>query len=185
MPGSCGGWSYAYQEPRLSPRTSQTESPCGSKLSELVRDLRMVGDQRVVGRLDDRELEVEALRIAEVEPALAAFDVDAFSGQPIVPELDRILGGNAEDDPVHHAAAGASRAGVRVLEEGQIAAGAALLVGVEEVVDGRVVLVDGLLDEPQAEHADVEVDVAWGVSGDAGDVVDALEAHRVKVTIGP
>ena len=37
--------------------------------------------------------------------------------------------------------------------------GAALLVGVEEVVDGRVVLVDRLLDQAQTEHAGVEVDV--------------------------
>ena len=73
---------------------------------------------------------------------------------------------------------GAAAAGVRVLEEGQVASGAPLLVGVEEVVDGRVVLVHGLLDEPEAEDANVEVDVAGRVGGDARDVVDALEAHR-------
>src|SRR2546423_1768455 len=81
------------------------------------------------------------------------------------------------------AAAGTSRPGMRILEEGQVAAGAPLLVGVEEVVDGRIVLVDGLLHEPQAENADVEVDVAGRVAGDAGDVVDPLEAHRCTVTI--
>ena len=47
--------------------------------------------------------------------------------------------------------AGAAAPRARVLEEGDVRAGAALLVRVEEVVDGRVVLVDRLLDEPQAE----------------------------------
>jgi len=143
----------------------------------------VVGDQRLVGRLDDGELEVEPLGVAEAKPALAAVDVDAFRREPVVPELDRVRRGDAEDDAVHHAAAGTSRPGMRILEEGQVAAGAPLLVGVEEVVDGRIVLVDGLLHEPQAENADVEVDVAGRVAGDAGDVVDTLEAHRCTVTI--
>ncbi len=51
-----------------------------------------------------------------------------------------------------------SRAGV--LEERDVGAGGALLVGVEQVVDARVVLVDRLLDQPQTQHARVEVDVA-------------------------
>src|SRR6185312_3006876 len=40
-PGAGGAWSYAYQEPRLSPRTSQTESPWGSKLSVSSRNARL------------------------------------------------------------------------------------------------------------------------------------------------
>ena len=62
------------------------------------------------------------------------------------------------------------------------APGLPVLVGVEEVVDGRVVLVDGLLDHAQAEHAGVEVDVAGRVAGDAGDVVDAFEAHVISLS---
>jgi hypothetical protein len=65
------------------------------------------------------------------------------------------------------------------LEEGDVGAGASLLVRVEEVVDGRVVLVDRLLHQPQPEHTDVEVDVALGVGGDRGDVVDAVQLHRL------
>jgi hypothetical protein len=54
-----------------------------------------------------------------------------------------------------------------------------MLVGVVEVVDGRVVLVDRLLDEPEAQHTRVEVDVPGGVAGDQRDVVDAVDgAHR-------
>ena len=50
------------------------------------------------------------------------------------------------------------------------------------MVDGRVVLVDGLLHEAQAEHARVEVDVAGGVAGDGRDVVDPLEPHAPETT---
>ena len=152
---------------------------------ELARDLRMVGDQRLVGRRDDGKLEVEAFGIAEAQAAFAAVDVDAFGREPVLPELDRVLRGDAEDDAMHHAAAGPPRARVWVLKEGEVAAGAPLLVSVEEVVDGRIVLVDRLLDEPQAEDADVEVDVARRVARDAGDVVNPLEAHRCTVTIAP
>ena len=68
-----------------------------------------------------------------------------------------------------------------VLEERDVGAGRAVLVGVEEVVDAGVVLVDRLLDQPQAEHAGVEVDVAARVAGDQGDVVDAVDRiHGVR-----
>jgi hypothetical protein len=48
------------------------------------------------------------------------------------------------------------------------------------VIDGRVVLVDRLLYETQPEHPRVEVDVARGVAGDGGDVMDAFELHVPK-----
>jgi hypothetical protein len=78
---------------------------------------------------------------------------------------------------MHHAGAGAAGDRVRVLEEGEVGAGAGVLVAVEEVVDARIVLVDGLGGQPQAQHARVEIDVAARVSGDRADVVDAFELH--------
>ena len=84
---------------------------------------------------------------------------------------------DAVDQPVHHPGARLAGRGARVLEERQVVARRALLVAVEEVVDRGVVLVDGLLDHPQAHDARVEVDVARRVARDAGDVVDALELH--------
>ena len=51
------------------------------------------------------------------------------------------------------------------------------LVGVEQVVDGRVVLVHGLLHQAQPEDARVEVDVPGRVAGDRRHVVDALQLH--------
>ena len=44
--------------------------------------------------------------------------------------------------------------------------GAARAVRIEQVVGARIVLVDGLLDQPQPEHARVEVEVAARRSGD-------------------
>ena len=64
-----------------------------------------------------------------------------------------------------------------ILEERDVGARVALLVGVEEVVDGRVVLVDGLLHEPQPQHAGVVLDVLRRVARDAGDVMDSLQLH--------
>src|ERR1700680_715170 len=72
---------------------------------------------------------------------------------------------------------GPAAGGARVLEECQVRSRRALLVSVEQVVDGRVVLVDGLLDHPQAKHPGVELDVLASVAGDGGDVVYALELH--------
>ncbi len=57
------------------------------------------------------------------------------------------------------------------------APGRALLVRVEEVVDGGVVLVHGLLHQAQSQHPRVEVEVALRVPGDGRDVVDAFELH--------
>ena len=139
--------------------------------------LRVLGDERRVGGVDDGELEPEALGIVEPEPACAAVGRDPLGAEPRLPEVERLLRADAERDRVHHPRSGPAAARARVLEEGDVRAGAARLVGVEQVVHGGVVLVDGLLDHPQAEHAGVEVDVARRIAGDAGHVMDAFEAH--------
>ena len=71
--------------------------------------------------------------------------------------------------------AAGDRAGV--LEEGQLSARPPPLVGVEQVVDAGIVLVDRLGGQPEPEHARVEVEVLLRVPGDGGDVVEALESH--------
>ena len=112
------------------------------------------GDERRVRRLDDRELEPEPLRVLEAEAR-------------VVPRRVAIPSSARRDSQKSSASSEATRkvivctmpapapaaAGARVLEERDVGAGAALLVRVEEVVDGRVVLVDRLLDQPQSEHA--------------------------------
>src|SRR4029079_11259491 len=113
----------------------------------------------------------------------------------------RLGSGHAPDDPVDLPVTGTAAGGARVLEERQVGAGRALLVGVEEgedgrvaaggallvvveeVVDGRIVLVDGLLDHAETERAGVELDVARRVPGDGGDVVDAFELHGDSLVV--
>ena len=105
----------------------------------------------------------------------------ALAARALGPEVERLLGGDAEDDAVHHPVAGAAARRARVLEEGDVGAGAAALVGIEEVVDGRVVLVHRLLHEPQPERARIELDVRRRIAGDARDVVDSFEAHVARI----
>ena len=131
----------------------------------------MVGDQRLVAGVVDDELEREPLRVVDQHRAEAALAARALG-----PEVERLLRGDAEDDPVHHPVAGAAARRARVLEERDVGAGAAVLVGVEQVVDGRVVLVHRLLHEPQPERARVELDVRRRVARDARDVVDLPRA---------
>ena len=126
----------------------------------------------------------QALRVAKREtPVRVALGLDFLVPEPALPEVDRLRRRDAPADGVHHPGARAAGPGVRVLEEGDVRARIAALVPVEEVVDGRVVLVDALLDEPQPEHPSVEVDVAGRVAGDGGDVVDALELHEPRLAL--
>jgi hypothetical protein len=63
-------------------------------------------------------------------------------------------------------------------EERHDAARVADVIAEVEVVGLGIVEVDGTLDEAQAEHPDVEVEVALRVAGDRGDVMDAEDfAH--------
>ena len=146
---------------------------------ELGGDLGVLGDQRCVGARAHGELVAQALGIGEAQAIAHALVRDALGAEALRPEAQRLLGGDARDDPVHHPGARAARDGARVLEEGQLRAGAALLVGVEQVVDARIVLVDGLGHQSQAQHAGVEVDVARRVARDRRDVVNAFEPHAL------
>ena len=140
----------------------------------LLRHFRVVGDQRLVGNVDDRQLVLEPLRVGEDEALALALGLGVVGAQPLRPEVERLGRSDPPDDPVDHPGAGPAQGRARILEEGQVGARVPILVGEKEVVDGRVVLVDGFLDQPQTQHAGVEVDVALGVLGDRGDVVDAL-----------
>ena len=99
------------------------------------------------------ELVVEALGVGEAQAAPVPLGLDR-RWRRAAPPRNRATSCEATRQTIRCTIAGARpprrRAGV--LEEGQVGAGVALLVGEEEVVDGRVVLVDGFLDQAQA-HA--------------------------------
>ena len=115
--------------------------------------------ERLVAARRDGELVAEALGVGEAQALAVALGRHALGAEAPGPEVDRVGRADAPDDAVHHPGAGAARDRARVLEERQLGAGVALLVGEEQVVDGRVVLVDRLGDQAQAQHARVEVDV--------------------------
>ena len=141
--------------------------------------LGVLGDQRRIGNVDHHQLVLEALGVEEHQRVVVARALGVVVGQPRGPEVQRVGGADPPHHPVDHSLAGLALWQARVLEEGEVRAGVALLVGVEEVVDRRVVLVDALLDQAQPHHARVEVHVARGVAGDRGDVVDAFELHAL------
>ena len=67
----------------------------------------------------------------------------------------------------------------RKIEKGDVAAGRGHAVGIEQVIGGNVVLVDGLLDQAQAEQLGVEFHIAGRVGGHGGEMVDAGKLHVV------
>jgi hypothetical protein len=144
---------------------------------QLGRDLRVLGCQRLVVDVGDEQLVLEPLVVGEPELIAVALRLVACVAEALRPEVERVARCDPPVDPVHHSRACAADGHARELEEGQVRARIALLVGVEQVIDGGLVLVDGLLDQPQAERARVEVDVLRRVGGDRGYVMDAFELH--------
>ena len=147
----------------------------------LRRHLGVLGAERRVRHLDHGQLVIEPLGVGEAQARPGALGLDAVGAEPLGPEVERLVGADPPDDAVHVSRPGAPVGHAGELEEGQIGAGAALLVGEEEVVDGRVVLVDRFLDQAQSQHPGVEVDVLLRVGGNRGDVVDALQLHACHV----
>ena len=140
----------------------------------LGRDLGVLGDQGLIAHVRHEQLVAEALGIAEQQARAQALDLDLVIGQAPGPEVERVLACHAPHDAVDHSVARAPGHRAGVLEEREVEPRMGVLVAVEEVVDGRIVLVDRLLDQAQAEHADVEVHVALGVAGDGRDVMYAV-----------
>ena len=149
---------------------------------QLPRNLGMVRHERLVADLRDDELVRQPLWILEAERLAVGLDLVALRAQPARPELEGGRRADPPDDGVDHPIPSLAGQRVRILEERDVRARVSLLVGIEEVVDGRVVLVDRLLDHPQPEDARVEVDVPGRVGRDARDVVDAVESHAGNAT---
>ena len=144
---------------------------------QLCRDLRMLGDEWLVLGLHDGQLQIETLGIGEEEPRVLAGDIDALCSEALLPEIQRFGRCNSPDDTVNHAGSRPPGTGSGILEKGDVRAGVALLVSVEEMVDGGVVLVDALFHQPQPQDPRVEIDVPGRIRRDASDVVDPLQPH--------
>jgi hypothetical protein len=121
----------------------------------------------------------EPLEVGEPQRLGGPRGLDALGAEALLPEIQRRFRADARHDRVDHSGARTARCGAGVLEERQLRSGAALLVGVEQVVDGGIVLVDRLGGQPQAHDARVEVEIALCVTGDRRDVVDAFESHGI------
>ncbi|MCY1301101.1 hypothetical protein D9M70_506930 [compost metagenome] len=67
----------------------------------------------------------------------------------------------------------------RPIEEGQVGSGRGTAVSVEKVIGGGIVLIDGLLDQPQTKRLGIEAQVLRRVRGDRRQVMDPsqLQAH--------
>ncbi len=143
----------------------------------LGRDAGRLGDQRRVGHVGLGDLDPDSLRIARAQPAVGPLHRPPGVLEAGGPEVQRGVARDPPGDGVDHARAVAAGHRSGELEERHDRAGRAVLVAVVEVVDVRCVVVDGLLDESQAERAGVEVHVARCVGGDRGDVVESFEAH--------
>ena len=85
-----------------------------------------------------------------------------------------------EADRLERAAAETAGLGARPLEEGDQRSRATDLVAEVEVVAVRVVEVDRLLDEREAETVAIEVERLLRVGADARDVVQARQLHATK-----
>ncbi len=101
---------------------------------------------------------------------LAGLDLDV--GKAVPPPFERGEAGDAKAR-AGNAVRAAPLVADRPVEEGEVRAGRGKAVGIEEVVGAGVVLVDGLLDEAQAERLRVEAQVLLRIGGDRRQVMDA------------
>src|SRR5207245_5293634 len=153
--------------------------------SEVRGDFRMARDEWLVARRLSDELEAQALRVVEAKPVVFADAIDAGRGQAPRPEPERLIARHSEGGAVDHPCARAAPNQARILEEREVSARAAFLIRIEEVIDGGVVLVDGLLDQPEAHDAGVEQDIPGGVCRDRADVMDSVQRlHLVQLLPG-
>src|SRR5205085_156701 len=94
------------------------------------------------------------------------------------------IGRNGERDLAGESCSVASARHPRPGKEREVGAGMGIAIGEEEVVRIGRILIDAFLDEPHAEHPDVEVEVFLGVAGDTGDVMDSGN-HRSSLSSSP
>src|SRR3954451_17904543 len=150
----------------------------------LGRDVVGLRDLGRVGRVGDHQLDLvvlrvpedEALRLRGIEPQ--HLRVHVLGDQPVHPVLERVVGRDAQHEPLDVAVAGHAGRRLLELEERDDRAGVALLVAEVRVVAERRLEVQRVLDEPQTHHAAPEVHVGLNVPGDPGEVMRTAERRH-------
>src|SRR3954452_7932399 len=159
----------------VSETLSSTSWPPGARSTRRVA----CGGDHQLDLVALRVVEDDALRLGGVEAQQLAEDV--VGDEAVHPELERVVGRDAQDQAVDVAVAGHAGRRLLELEEGHDAAGVAVLVAEVRVVAERRLVVERVLDEPQAHHAAPEVDVRLDVGRDAREVVWPTERlHRIS-----
>ena len=113
------------------------------------------------------------------QPAVDFDDVAGMAArlpQAIAPEAQAFFAGDAQAG-AGNAVAAAPLGGGRKIEEGQVGAGIGLAVGVEQMIGADVVLVDGLLDQPHAEHAGIKRQIVARFGRNRGQMVNPRQLH--------
>jgi hypothetical protein len=104
------------------------------------------------------------------------FELHPLPDEPLDPESDRARkDGERGDGDLATALSTAPR--VRPREKGENAARTSCLVAEVEVVGSGIVEVDRSLYQSKAESSRIEIKIALGIAGDAGDVMDTGSAE--------
>ena len=121
----------------------------------------------------------QALPLAVLErQRQPAVDLDDIAGrgaglfEAIAPVAEGFFTGDAQAGARDRIGA-ALLPGGREIEEGEIGAGIGFAVGVEQVIGGDVVLVDGLLHQPHAQQAGVEGQIVPRLRRDRGQMMNS------------
>src|SRR5687767_10123789 len=113
-------------------------------------------------------------------------ELDLLADQPLDPETDR-AGSNHERRYGNLSASLPAASRIRPREKSEDTSRAALVIAKIKVIGGGVVEVDRALDQTQAEHAGIEIEITLRVAGDPGDVMNAgrAEAHLAPGGLSP
>ena len=146
--------------------------------ADLRRDPRRAG----IGLVRRDQGERQAVGIGQrqrrfVEHGFGLIVRHAEPGQALAPEIEAARGHRKAGER-HLARTAAGGRQMLPGKERHRRAGRADLVAVVEMIDARVVEVDGALDEAQAQHLGVEVDVALRRAADRRDMVQPVDGRR-------
>ena len=142
----------------------------------LVWDVRRMGVRDAFAAVDRHEACHQTFVIPDSETLGRSFR-RGLSDQVSFPPIQRSNRWDAPIDPRHHPFAGAAQPRTRILKKRQRSTGGSGVIAVVQVIRTGIIEVDGFLDESQTQHATIELGVTRTVSGDCGDVMNAVQLH--------